>query len=541
MTLRQDRELSEVVKRAIKSGHVPVLRNWRENPELLDEFTLGEKVCFFIETYLHVPEGDLVGQPVRLLEFQEVFILSVFDGPVRARRAILSVGRKAGKTTITACLMLAFMFMRDLIRINSRVNSAALSRDQSSLVYTYMSKCLQQSPALEGKYRLVHSGRQITSLTTGIEYTALAAEAGRAMGLSPAVLIGDEWGSILAATNEFVDAVLTAQGAHSNPLAIIISTQAPSDTAMLSVMIDDAERSPSAEVVCHLYTADKQLELNDPVAWAQACPAAGAFRSVEDIRMQAEQAMRLPDRAASFENLILNRRVALSNLWLAPSVWKKNSTAPDLDVLVTNGASLGLDLSIRSDLTAAVASAMDGDGFIHAIPFCFIPEQGLAERELRDKIPYQSWVKQGLITAVPGAAMDYKWLAEWLKIRFEELGITIMNIEFDRWRIMEFKRAADEVGFGQEAVWNEVGQGYQSMSPRIEAIETFLLQSKIRHGGHPLLNMAAAGAIITKDPAGNRKVDKSKAATKIDPIVAMVMSCYPHAVAGTTDLSAWIV
>ena len=35
--------------------------------------TRGERVCAFIERYLRVPEGDLVGQPVRLAEFQRRF------------------------------------------------------------------------------------------------------------------------------------------------------------------------------------------------------------------------------------------------------------------------------------------------------------------------------------------------------------------------------------------------------------------------------------------------------------------------------------
>jgi phage terminase large subunit-like protein len=62
------------------------------------------------------------------------------------------------------------------------------------------------------------------------------------------------------------------------------------------------------------------------------------------------------------------------------------------------------------------------------------------------------------------------------------------------------------------------------MSPRIEAFETYMLQEKIRHGAHPLLNMAASNAIVTRDPAGNRKIDKSKSTQKIDPLVAAVMA-----------------
>ena len=37
--------------------------------------TRGEKVCQFIETFCPVPEGKLVGQPIKLIAFQRKFIL----------------------------------------------------------------------------------------------------------------------------------------------------------------------------------------------------------------------------------------------------------------------------------------------------------------------------------------------------------------------------------------------------------------------------------------------------------------------------------
>lgn len=517
--------LSPTITRAIKSGHVPALRDWRKLP--VSKMTTGEKVCAFIEKHVVVPEGDLVGTHMKLLEFQEVFIQSIFDGDVRARKAILSVGRKAGKTTVISCLMLAFMFMKDLINKNSRVNSAALSKDQAGLVFNYMKKSLEQSETLAGLYKIIPSGKRIISLTTGVEFQSLAAEGSKAMGLSPAVLVGDEWGQIVGTSGiqyNFAQAMLTSQGAHSQPLAIIISTQSASDADFLSTEIDDATRSPSQDVVCHLYTADKELAINDPLAWEQACPAIGSFRSTEDVKMQAEQALRLPTAQASFENLILNRRISLSGLWLAPAVYKACGGDIDLDVFRDGTTSIGLDLSLRTDLTAAVLAARDDYGVVHLLPFVFTPEQGLKDRALRDKAPYEAWVRDGQLITVPGTTLDYDWLSEWLKLKLEELRISVDVLAFDRWRIKEFQSSAARCGFAQETSWQEVGQGYQSMSPRIEHFETLLLQGKIRHGNHPLLAMAAANAVAVSDPAGNRKLAKDRSTLRIDPIVAAVMA-----------------
>lgn len=515
-------QMPAVVRAAIRSGHVPRFRDWRRLPT--DRLKQGERVCRFIETHIPVPEGPMVGKPMRLLPFQEAFILALFDGPEKARKAILSVGRKSGKTALIAALMLAFMFMEGLTSRNSRINSAALSREQAALIYNYMAKSIQLSPLLATFSKITASGKRIIALNTGIEYHALAAEAGKAMGLSPAVVVGDEWGQVVGPTHPFIDAILTSQGAHAAPLAIVISTQAPSDADWLSLQIDDAIRNPAPDVVCHLYSASNKWTVLAAQGWAEACPALGEFRSRKDVELLAQQASRLPVAEASFRNLILNQRVALESLWLAPAVWKLNSAPPDLAIF-RDGRTVaaGLDLSQRNDLTACVLAAKDDAGAVHLLPFAFTPLQGLHERELRDRVPYSAWVTSGHLTAVPGATLDYDWLFSWLRMRLDDLKIRIDVCAFDRWRITEAKSAAERSGFLVN-VWSEVGQGFQSMSPRVEHFESLLLQSRIRHGAHPLLNMAAACAIAVKDPAGNRKLDKSRSTQKIDPIVAALMA-----------------
>ena len=516
------RALPPIVRAAIKSGHVPRFRNWRA----LDtrKLSLGERVCRFIETYVPVPEGPLVGKPMRLLPFQEAFVLALFDGDERARKAILSVGRKSGKTALVSALLLSFMFMDALCSRNSRVNSAALSREQAALVYNFMSKSIMLSERLATFSKITASGKRIIALNTGIEYHALAAEAGKAMGLSPAVVVGDEWGQIVGPTHPFIDAILTSQGAHDAPLAIVISTQAPSDADWLSLQIDDATRNPASDVVCHLYTADPQLEVIDERGWEQACPAVGEFRSRKDIALLAQQATRLPVAEASFRNLILNQRVALESLWLAPGVWKLNGDTPE-PAIFRDGRTVaaGLDLSQRNDLTACVLAAKDDAGVVHLLPFVFTPTQGLHERELRDRAPYSAWVKAQQLITIPGATLDYDWLFAWLRQRLDDMHVRVDVVAFDRWRIVEAKASAERSGFVAN-VWSEVGQGYQSMSPRVEHFESLLLQSRIRHGAHPLLNMAASNAIAVKDPAGNRKLDKARSTQRIDPLVAAVMA-----------------
>jgi phage terminase large subunit-like protein len=187
---------------------------------------------------------------------------------------------------------------------------------------------------------------------------------------------------------------------------------------------------------------------------------------------------------------------------------------------------LGLDLSMRTDLTAAVAAALDDDENVHLLPFCYTPLTGLEERARRDRAPYDVWVKQGQLRAVPGSTVDYDWVCEDLTL---QLGfMNIATVQFDRWRIDVLKAAAERTRFARlVGAWQEVGQGFKDISPRLEAFEAALLGGRVRHGGHPLLTMGAANAIAVSDPAGSRKLDKSKSTQRIDPLVAAVMAAFP--------------
>src|SRR4051812_24110639 len=89
---------------SIKFGPVPNLRDWRNLP--IRQLTRGERNCRFIESFCVVPEGDNVGKPVRLAEFQERFFLAVYDNPHVTDTAILSIARKNAKTGTIAFLAL---------------------------------------------------------------------------------------------------------------------------------------------------------------------------------------------------------------------------------------------------------------------------------------------------------------------------------------------------------------------------------------------------------------------------------------------------
>jgi phage terminase large subunit-like protein len=98
----------------------------------------------------------------------------------------------------------------------------------------------------------------------------------------------------------------------------------------------------------------------------------------------------------------------------------------------------------------------------------------------------------------------------------------IQAVAYDRWRIQDLMRELSRIG--AEIPLEPHGQGFRDMSPAVDALERAVAETKLRHGSHPVLTMCAANAVITKDPAGGRKLDKAKAAGRIDGMVALAMA-----------------
>jgi phage terminase large subunit-like protein len=484
----------------------------------MKKYTRGEKVIAFVEKYCVVPEGDLRGQPIKLLPFQKEFILAVYDNPAGTRRAYLSIARKNAKTATIACILLAHICGPEAVA-NSRIVSGAMSRDQAAEVYNYASKMLALSPEMAKITRCVPSKKQIFGLTRNVEYMAISAEGRTAHGKSPVLAILDEVGQVKGPQSDFIDAIVTAQGAYDNAMLFAISTQAANDNDLFSIWLDDARNSSDPRIVSHVYEADKECRLDDQQAWKAANPALGIFRSFKDVEEQADRALRMPSFESTFRNLVLNQRIETVSPFISKGTWLLNSSEVNNAAFYESEVFVGLDLSAKTDLTAMVMAAQHENKWHIKCKF-WTPEKGLRERAKTDRAPYDVWADQGFITTLPGASIDYEQLARDIAETLD--GMVVRSIGFDRWRFDILKKEFEKIGV--EFPLEPFGQGFKDMAPAIDALESLLLNEKIAHGANPVLTMCMANARIEKDAAGNRKMNKFKATGRIDGAVALTMA-----------------
>jgi len=498
--------------------------------------TRAERNIRWIEEWCRVPEGRDVGKPVRLREWQRREIRKIYDNPNGTRRAILSFGRKNGKTALAALLLLLHTCGPEA-RPNSQLYSAAQSRDQAAILFNLAAKIVRLSSALSEVVAIVDSGKRLTCQELGTVYRALSADASTAYGLSPVFTVHDELGQVRGPRSELYEALETATAAQDNPLSIVISTQAPNPTDLLSVLIDDAQTGADPRVVLSLYSAPDDADPFEAETIKLANPAFGDFQNADEVLAMAEDARRMPSREPEYRNLILNQRVEMFSPFISRSVWGAcgGEVVKSFDGLPIFG---GLDLSSVNDLTAKVYIApVDGDW--HVRPTFWLPKEGLREKSRTDRVPYDVWAEQGFLRTTPGKTVDYEFVAATLYTDCEKGNVR--KIAFDRWNFRHLKPWLLKAGFsadqveGDGAIFAEMGQGYQSMSPALRDLESDILDGKIVHGNHPVLTMCAANAVVTSDPAGNRKLDKAKATGRIDGMVALAMA---RAMAGTYEDSS---
>jgi phage terminase large subunit-like protein len=478
--------------------------------------TRGEKVCAFIEKYCLTPEGKHIGKPMKLEDFQRKFILEIYDNPFKTHSAYLSIARKNGKTALIAAILLAHLAGPEAVR-NSQIVSGAQSKDQAAVVFELAQKMVEMSPELSRLVRIKPSGKRLIGVARNVLYRALAAEGKTAHGLSPILAILDEVGQVVGPTDKFVTAITTAQGAYESPLLIAISTQAPTDADMFSTWIDAHKAAPDPRVVCHVYAAPEECDLDDKKAWAAANPALGKFRSIDDVEKQCKAAKEMPANEPEFRNLILNQRVEASSPFVAKSVWQENGAeCGPIDGKKVWG---GLDLSSVNDLTALVLVTEAGG--VHCD--FWLPATGLAEKSRKDRVPYDLWAKQGLLNTTPGRAMEYEFVAESLRGVFDRCDV--QKIAFDRALFEHLKPWLVKANFSDEEIEKFIpyGQGTLSMTPALRELEVKLLGKQLKHGNHPILTMCAANSRVVGD-SGARKFDKRHSRGRIDGMVALAMA-----------------
>ncbi len=363
-------------------------------------------------------KGRFYGQPFVLLPWESQIIRDVYGtldqrGLRQYKYVYIEIPKKQGKSELAAGAAIYHVFFDG--ERNGEVYGCAADRGQASLVFDVAVDMIDQSPYLRKRAKITPSHKRITDRLTGTFYQVLSAEAYTKHGLNVSACIFDE---LHAQPNRGLWDVMTfgAGDARQQPIWWIITT-AGDDPDRVSICWEQHEyaksilegkiEDPTWYPVIYGYEGD---DIYNEANWAIANPSLGQTITLEAVREAAVKAKVRPEDERLFRWLRLNQWLTTKlTSWLPLDLFDQTVGEWSRADLLGKDCYLGLDLSATTDLTAlAVLFPPQGDikdwrVFWH----CWLPEIGIEERVKKDRIPYDTWAKQGYLTLTRGDVVDY--------------------------------------------------------------------------------------------------------------------------------------
>lgn len=483
----------------------------------------AEAALVFMAALRH-SKGEWAGQPLRLEPWQQFVVGSLIgwkraDGLRRFRTSYQEIARKNGKSTLAAAFGLYLAFGDG--EPGAEVYAAATKRDQAKIVWSEAVRMVKRTPALLRRVRPFAGN--LYAAGTDSKFEPLGRDSDSMDGLNPAGCIVDELHA--HPSREVWDVLETALGSRRQPLMFAITT-AGVDQDRHSICWSQRDFAvkvlegvvPDDSLFAYIATLDPGDKWNDPGNWVKANPNLGVSVKLDDLATLAARAEFMPAAVQAFRRLRLNEWVNVADRWLDPALWDACAEPIPWADLKGQRCVAGLDLSTTEDTTALVLVFPQPDGRVLVRPYFWVPADRIRLRSARDKVPYDQWAQQGLLTATPGDVVDYRAIEATIRAVCAEYRVE--ELAFDKWNATDLITRLDHDGVTKTV---EFRQGFQSLSPPFKLLSTLIRNGLLRHDGHPVLRWHVSNVYADSDAMENLKPSKKRSTDRIDGVVALCM------------------
>lgn len=470
--------------------------------------------------------GEWAGKPFVPSPEQEWLTREMFgwkraDGTRLYRTGYVETGRGWGKSEYGAAVAGKLLYAdREQA---AEVIGAAADREQARSI------CLERLKGMAGAYddastsplksRSHFLRREIRVPRTNSAYKAVSADVATKWGAAPSGVIFDEVHA--QPDRRLWDALVTATGKRRQPLVLALTTAGWDRSSLAWELHDYAVKIAKGEVqdptfLGVIWAAPEDADWTDENVWRQANPHLGVTVPIDFLRAECERAKSIPAFQNTFRTMYLSQWVGQESR-LIPMVQWDQCAEPIAAPSKAGAAFGGLDLSSTTDLTA-FSVIREVDGKVEVWRKVYVPEDALRERGLRDRAPYESWARDGLITPTPGKTVDYAAVKRdvlWAKDAFN-----LRDVGYDRWNSSQVVRELEDEGVRMV----QVGQGYASMSAPTKELLRRVADQGFRHGGDPVLRWMTDNCAAETDASGNLKLAKNKSSGRIDALVSTVIA-----------------
>ena len=476
----------------------------------------------FCERYCKQSKGKWNGKPLKLELFQKAFLQALFGfvdkdtGFRKYRKAIFFVARKNGKSVLASAIA-TYMLTADY-EGGAEIYSVATKRDQSKIVWEEAKRMIKKSPALSKVIRCLVGGIYYDK-TDGV-FRALASDSNSLDGLNAHLVVADEthaWKD-----KNLLDVMYDSMSAREQPLLLETSTMGTIRQNVFDIEYDYASQVidgtvPDEVLLPVIYELDDEKEWINEECWFKANPALGVIKSIKDLRDKVERAKANPIELVNLLCKDFNIRQNSINAWLTFEDLNNEEIYSEWKGSYCIG---GCDLSSTTDLTCATLLGVV-KGKIRVKQMYWIPTNSLEKKVIEDKIPYDIWVKNGLLRLSGDSKIDYHDVSKWFMEQVEENDLRPLWVGYDSWNAQFWCDEMKELGFDMV----EVRQGFKTESAPLKQLKADLMDKKINYNNNPILKWNLSNASIKADDNENIMLSKEKSRQRIDG-AASLMDAY---------------
>lgn len=444
------------------------------------------KAIKFIESFCHHSKGrsDLL----KLELWQKAAVAAIFgivdDNGVRIYREVfIVIARKNGKSLLASAIIAYMAYLEP--EYGQEIYCLAPKLDQAALVYDGFYKMVLAEPELEELAQKRRSDIYIADNNTFIK--PIAFNARKSDGFNPQLVICDE----LAAWQgdgglKQYEVMKSALGARRQPLILGITTAGYVNDGIYDELFKRATGvlkggSKERRLLPLLYTIDDVDKWNDLTELRKANPNINVSVSEEFFK----------DEIAVAETSLSKRSEFLCKYCNI----KQNASAAFLDYVVVDGAAAdvtledfrgsycvgGLDLSQTTDLTAA-SVVIEKSSILYAFTQFFMPASRVETLQATDGVPYDLFVKKGIVTLSGDNYVDYNDVYNWFMQIIRDYELYILQIGYDRYSAKYLIEQLEGAGLHCDDVY----QG-ENLTPVIREFEGIIKDGNFKIANNNLL------------------------------------------------------
>lgn len=486
----------------------------------------------FIEDFCHHSKGrnDLIK-----LELWQKAIISIIFGiqdqdKIRVFREIfIVVGRKNGKSLFASAIIAYMMFVEP--EYGQENYCLAPKLDQAAVVYDGFHKMVKAEPELSELARKRRSDIYVEETESFVKPIAFNAK--KSDGFNPQLVVCDEIAAWRGdAGLKQYEVMKSALGARRQPMILSISTAGYEDDGIYDELILRSTSflqgtSKEKRLLPFLYMID------DVEVKGKDGKTVEKWKDINEIKKaNPNMGVSVPegfflDELAVAESSLSKKAEFLSKYCNI----KQNSAVAWLDYLTVEGAKVkktledfrgcyavgGIDLSQTTDLTAA-SVVIEKEGKLYTFVQFFMPRERVRILQELDGVPYESFVKKGLITLSGDNYVDYRDILNWFIMLLEVYDIRPLKIGYDKYSAQYLVKEMEDYGFHMD----DVKQG-ENLTPVIQEFEGIIKDGDFKIASNNLLRGHFMNVALKHNMEARRfRPVKIEQRARIDGFVAVI-------------------